>query len=88
MRISYGDSSEQLKNPLPDSLEEQLTEIYSQSEPEEAYKLDFSALKPAIETQVADITAKWNRKAVNAQLSGRDKEMVNGFILEERTGSR
>lgn len=74
MRISYGDSSEQLKNPLPDSLEEQLTEIYSQSEPEEAYKLDFSALKPAIETQVADITAKWNRKAVNAQLSGRDKE--------------
>ena len=55
-------------------MEEQLTEIYSQSEPEEAYKLDFSALKPAIETQVADITAKWNRKAVNAQLSGRDKE--------------
>lgn len=88
MRVSYGDLTENLENPLPEILEEQLTEIYNTSDfkGKESYTLDFSSLETGVREQVAGIAAKWNRKAVNAQLSGRDKENGKWIYSEGENG--
>lgn len=88
MRVSYGELTENLENPLPEILEEQLTEIYntSDSKGKESYTLDFSSLETGVREQVAGIAEKWNRKAVNAQLSGRDKETGKWIYSEGENG--
>lgn len=90
MRVSYGELSENLKNPLPEMLDLQLAEIYQKSEAGEKnnHTLDFSSLEADLEEQISEIAIKWNRKAVNAQLSGRDKENNKWIYSEGENGIR
>ena len=57
MRVSYGELSENLKNPLPEMLDLQLAEIYQKSEAGEKnnHTLDFSSLEADLEEQISEI---------------------------------
>ena len=76
MTLSYQNSAAELKNPLPESLDVLLGEIYSQDESlwREYYELTPASMESSIREQVAVAASKWNRSPSRTQLTGRDKE--------------
>lgn len=76
IKLSYQNSVEELENPLPESLDILLGEIYNQEESlwQENYELDTTSVESSIREQVAAAALKWNRNPSRTQLTGRDKE--------------
>lgn len=76
IKLSYQNSVEELENPLPESLDILLGEIYNQEESlwKENYELDTTSVESSIREQVAAAALKWNRNPSRTQLTGRDKE--------------
>lgn len=76
IKLSYQNTAAELKNPLPESLDMLLEEIYSQDDSlwREYYELDTASMESSIREQVASAASKWNRSPSPTQLTGRDKE--------------
>ena len=73
MRLNYKEQPILLSSPFPGMIDKLLEEIYSKNEAGE-YTLDLAVAKENLRTQVKEAASKWNRKPVNAQLTGRDRD--------------
>lgn len=80
IKLSYGELTESLANPLPEIIDEILDKIYQSPEGGE-YETDFGDIEENIKNQVAKIASKWNKNPVNAQLTGKGEN--NSWIYSE-----
>ncbi|WP_367567653.1 VanW family protein [Lacrimispora sp.] len=88
--LKYKEQTITLINPLPEMIDELLDRIYTQAEGGE-YILDMAGAEESVKLQVAEAASKWNKKPVNAQLTGRDNENnrwiysegENGILIDE-----
>ena len=88
IKLSYQNSVTELKNPLPDSLDMLLEELYSQDESlwKQYYELDPATMESSVREQVAAAASKWNRSPSRTQLTGRDKEKGTWIYTGGETG--
>ena len=73
MKLNYKEQPFLLSSPFPGMIDTLLEEIYSKNEAGE-YTLNLADAKENIRTQVKEAASKWNRKPLNAQLTGRDRD--------------
>ncbi|MEY8357172.1 VanW family protein [Lachnospiraceae bacterium 54-53] len=83
--LKYKEQTITLINPLPEMIDELLDRIYTQAEGGE-YILDMADAEESVKRQVAEAASKWNKKPVNAQLTGRDNENNRWIYLEGENG--
>lgn len=64
----------EIANLLEPSIERTLDMIYSASEPEESYTINFEIDDAQLSTEVENMKALWNKDAKNGSISGFDKQ--------------
>lgn len=74
--LAYGDENVSLNNPMASVIHDFLDDIYATPEAQRSpdYNLDVTAIEENIRGQVAEYAKKWNKKPIESQLTGRDKE--------------
>lgn len=88
LKLTYGEETVALNNPLSKKLDGLLDQIYTGNGETAQYQLDVSDLDSIMKKQVEDAAAKWNKKPRESQLTGRDKENNRWIYSEGENGIR
>ncbi len=90
MNFRYGEEILTLDNPLLHEIDKVLEEIYTTSNKEktENYELDLSGIEENIKYQITEWTAKKEKKPIEAQLTGRDKERKEWIYSGGENGTK
>lgn len=85
MKVQYQDDTYQVANLMEGKIDALLSEIYS-GEPKENYILSTDGLEEAVQAEVDQMKARWNKAAKNGSISSYDAASDSFIFTGEATG--
>lgn len=85
MKVQYQDDTYEVANLMESKVDALLEEIYA-GKPKESYTLDTSGLEEAVQAEVDQMKARWNKAARNGSISSYDAASGNFVFTGEAVG--